>query len=723
MSKSKRFRFAFDIGGTFTDLVLRGSDGSLLTAKVLSDPINVLAPIARGLLQLCLEHRIAIESIDELVVGATTAVTNLIIERKGSRTALITTKGFRDVIAIGRELRYDIYNLAAPGPDEMIDRSLRLEIDERTDAQGMVLKAPSVQAITSLIDEAVSKGAEAIAVCLLHSFSNPQHEVMIREVAQKISPKLFLSLSHEVLGELREYERTVATVLNAYVAPKVGDYLDMIQNGLRAIGLQANLRVMQSNGGIISKSFGERFPIRLLESGPAAGALGAAHAGLELGLSNLMAFDMGGTTAKACLISDGEPGITTDFEAARTHRFKKGSGLPVRIPTVDLIEIGAGGGSIAHVDATGLLKVGPQSAGSSPGPACYGLGGRLPTVTDAAVLMGYLDPQANLSDQVQLQADLAARAMDEHVAQVLGLSVSDAAAGVHRIVCEQMAAAAKIHAVEKAKDIRRSTLLAFGGAGPIHAREVARRTSMTQIVIPASAGVFSAFGLLIAPMKLDLVRTRYQKLTEINLQETEQLLRSMELALTHELNQAAASAHSGHEGEEQHLGSYRFARQAEMRYIGQGFEVATPLVADLLTGSIEDLISAFETRYRQLFGTQLQGSAVEVLNWRVEAFAADVNRLAATKASVRPQTSARPARRLAFFPCLREWFDTPVLQDSELLPGASRQGPALIEQSGSTVVVGPGDLFFADKLGNIHVSLSAEAMASGQKPKQDESDA
>ncbi|NDH34431.1 MAG: hydantoinase/oxoprolinase family protein [Betaproteobacteria bacterium] len=717
MTKPPSYRFAFDIGGTFTDLVLLGSDGSMHSAKLLSDPINIVAPIAKGLLQLCDQHGIAIGSIHELVVGATTAVTNLVIERKGAKTALITTQGFRDVIAIGRELRYDIYNLTAPGPDPIVDRSMRLEIDERSDASGAVLKAPSKQAIDLVIDQAMAQAAESIAVCLLHSFSNPSHERMIRDQVLARFPSIPVSLSHEVLGELREYERTVATVLNAYVAPKVGDYLGLIERGLRAIGIHADLRVMQSNGGVISKSFGERFPIRLLESGPAAGALGAAHTALELGIDQLIAFDMGGTTAKACLMTQGEPGITTEFEAARSQRFKKGSGLPVRIPTVDLIEIGAGGGSIAHIDATGLLKVGPHSAGSNPGPACYGLGGMLPTVTDAAVLLGYLDPAANLSDAVQLRYDLAAQAMRESVAVKLGLSLDEAAAGVHRIVCEQMAAAAKVHAVEKAKDIRRCTLLAFGGAGPLHAREVARRIGCKQILVPSGAGVFSAFGLLVAPLKLDLVQTRYQKLLDLDLEAAEDELQAMQARLGQELDLAGAQTLSAATQASASHGAYRFVRSADMRYVGQGFELVTALAPDLRAGSHESLRSSFETAYQQRFGSPIHEAEVEILNWRIEAYASEGS--ITITSSHRPPAGPSPAlrSRRAYFPCIRNWIDTPVFADADLIPERLEQGPALIEQAGSTLVIGPGDHYRKDRNGNIHINVCPSA--SGKRPETD----
>jgi N-methylhydantoinase A/oxoprolinase/acetone carboxylase beta subunit len=749
------YRFAFDIGGTFTDLVLLRNDGAALhTGKVLSNAHAMVEPIFEGLRRLCVQYGIEVNDIYEVVVGATTVVTNLVIERKGARTALITTAGFRDVLEIGRELRYDLYNLLAPGPDPVIPRRLRLELLERVDASGEVLCAPNASALRAIGRQLQSEGVESVAVCLLHSYTNPANELFVGKLIRTEFPSLCLTLSHQVLGELREYERSVAAVLNAYVMPKTGHHLSRIEEGLRKIGVRADLRLMQSNGGVISRAFGERFPIRLLESGPAAGALGAAHTARMLKLKQVLAFDMGGTTAKACLVSDGHPGITHDFETARMQRFKRGSGLPVRLPTVDLIEIGAGGGSIARVDATGLIKVGPESAGSEPGPACYGLGGEHPTVTDAALLLGYLDPQANLSGAVQLRHDLAEGAMRVHLADRLGMSVIEAANGVHRIVCEQMATAAKVHAVEKARDVRHSVLLAFGGAGPLHAREVGRRLRVREVLVPSSAGVFSAFGLLVAPLKVDQVRTRYARLDGLVVEEAETLLREMEAQLRAELLAAQPAvtqlypesvALSDTAAPAPRNSTIRFVRSADMRYVGQGFEVGTPLPATFdrapedrclpggslpassLTGetTLEGpparsadqaraaVMKAFEEVYARHFGAPLSGAPAEILNWRVEAYASPPSESPDTPAASLRQTVPLHAgftgvarSRRAFFPCVNQWIETLVIHEDALEPELNLAGPALVEQAGSTVVVGPGDTFWRDALGNIHIRLA-----------------
>ncbi len=693
-----QYRFAFDIGGTFTDLVLLGSDGSVLTAKVLTGVGDVVLPIRTGLLAMLKEHGLSLPQVTDVVVGATTAVTNLVIERKGAVTGLITTAGFRDVLEIARELRYDLYDLTAPGPDAIVPRELRMEVRERVDAAGVIVQPLDEADVERVVGELKKAGVRAIAVCLLHSYTNPAHEQRIKAVIQRVAPELCVSLSSEVLGEMREYERSVATVLNACVMPMVGNYLGAIEGGLRETGLKATLHIMQSNGGVISRQLGERMPIRMLESGPAAGALGAAYAARLAKTADVMAFDMGGTTAKACLISNGRPSITTEFEAARQERFKKGSGLPVRLPTVDLIEIGAGGGSIAHIDTTGLLKVGPHSAGSSPGPACYGLGGDRPTVTDAALVLGYLDPQGTLSGAVRLRLSLAEQAIKKHVADPLGITVIEAANGIHRIVCEHMAVAAKIHAVENGRDIRRYTMLAFGGAGPIHAREVARRSGCQEVLVPANAGVFSAFGLLVAPMKMDLVRTKFVRLAEMNWEEIETLLEGMEDSLASELATAGVASKD-----------IQFRRSADMRYVGQGFEVETELPTPLIAAKQSDIERAFTDAYTQRFGGQLTAQRVEAVNWRVEGAAPAPETVVAnhTRESV-SAADAGKRMRPAFFPDLGVFVDTPVMASETLRFGESYHGPALIEQTGSTVVIGPGDRFRLDEHANLRITLGAK---------------
>ncbi len=692
-----RYRFGFDIGGTFTDLVLSGSDGHARAGKVLSRHDDIVAPILEGLQRMLGAEAAGPGQVDEVVAGATTAVTNLVIERKGARTGLVATRGFGDVIEIGRELRYDIYDLAAAYPEPIVPRELRAELDERIDHRGAVLKAPDDAEIEGVVRRLAADGAQAIAVCLLHGYRNPVHEERVRAVARRVAPGVAVSLSSEVVAEIREYERSVATVLNAYAMPMVGGYLTAIEEGLRNLGIRATLRIMQSNGGIISREYGERMPIRMLESGPAAGAIGASLLARRIAAPDLLAFDMGGTTAKACLVSGGEPEITTEFEAARVRRFKKGSGFPVRLPIIDLIEIGAGGGSIAAVDRAGLLKVGPRSAGSDPGPACYGLGGTEPTVTDAALLLGYLDPVGSLSGAVSLRPNLAAEAIAARIAEPLGMSVIEAAGGIHRIVCEHMAAAAKIHAAEKGKDIRRYTLLAFGGAGPVHAREVARRIGCREILVPSNAGVFSAVGLLGAPMKVDLVRTYYARLQAVDWTQVEALYDGMVQRLRAELAVAGVPATA-----------IRYRRSADMRYVGQGFEVNAALPDALPAGAAAVVADRFHEAYERQYGHRLASQPIEALSWRLEAMA----QVDWPEAAWRPESRERGAAsrmRPAFFPDAGGFVDTPVIAESELVDGAWREGPALVEQAGSTLVAGPHDRFAMDDEGNIRLTLGSEA--------------
>jgi N-methylhydantoinase A len=675
-----QYRFGFDIGGTFTDLVLLGTNGAVHTGKVLSWSSNVAQPIITGLRSMLAEHQISASQVSEVIAGATTAVSNLVIERKGAITALVTTAGFRDIIEIGREIRYDIYDLRAVYPDCVVPRPLRFEIDERIDNRGAVLHTPSDAQIEGLARQLKSRDVQSAAVCFLHAFTNPTHEIRVRNILNRIAPHISVSLSSEVLGEIREYERIVATVLNAYAMPLVGQYLAEIEAALKGMGIAATLQVMQSNGGRISRSFGERMPIRLLESGPAAGAIAAAYAARQAHVGRIVAFDMGGTTAKACLVTDGEPDVTTEFEVARVHRFKRGSGLPIRLPVVDLIEIGAGGGSIAHIDVTGLMKVGPQSAGSDPGPACYGLGGSEPTVTDAALLLGYLDPSGSLSGQVKLRPNLAEQAIRTHIAEPLGMSVLEAASGIHRIVCENMAAAVKIHVVEKGQDVRRFSLFAFGGAGPIHAREVARRAGCREILIPRHAGVLSAFGLLVAPMRVDTSRSRYARLENIDWEEIDAVLADMERTMAGELMAAGVVATD-----------INYRRTADMRYVGQGFEVTAELPPQGSGDRNAMLTRAFNASYVAKFGRSLATYPIELINLRVGAFTRSGSPVAQSPTNGAQAGANVPRRREVYFPDVNAFVTTPVITETELMTDRAVSGPILIEQPGTTIIVGPGD--------------------------------
>jgi N-methylhydantoinase A len=532
---------------------------------------------------------------------------------------------------------------------------------------------------TRVVAEVRAAGARALAVCFLHSYRNATHEQLVGEVAAAVAPELFVSLSCDVLPELREYERTTATVLNAYVRPFMGRYFEDLEGMLHGLGIDATLHIMQSNGGVISRDFAERFPIRMLESGPAAGALAGAHLGKQLGQRNVLCFDMGGTTAKACLVSDARPDVTTEFETARLQRFKKGSGFPVKLPVVDLIEIGAGGGSIAYVDTTGLMKVGPQSAGAEPGPACYGRGGEEPTVTDADLVLGFLDPDYFLGGEMRLRLDLAEQALRTRLADRLGMSLAEAASGIYQIVSENMAAAAKIHAAEKGRDVRNYTLLAFGGAGPVHAREVARRIGARRVLVPLNAGVLSAIGLLVAPVTLDAVKTRFMRLADFDRKRVRDVFEEMREQTLRELARMAIPE-----------AAITFERHADMRYVGQGYEVTVPLPPAALTDPGR-MAAAFYATYRARFGRHLTDVPLEVLSWRLKALAR--GRSAGPRGSARRVRHApRPkGTRAVYYPELRRAVKAHVYDHYALESGMSITGPAIVEQRESTTVLGRGD--------------------------------
>ncbi|RMF90755.1 MAG: hydantoinase/oxoprolinase family protein, partial [Nitrospinota bacterium] len=460
----KRYRLGFDVGGTFTDFAVYDEEsGSVLTAKVLTTPANPADGVITGLRQIAQEYGIALSDIHQAVHHGTTLIINALIERKGARTGLITTRGFRDVLEFQREFRYDIYDLNLVFPSPLVPRFLRKEVTERTLYDGTILTPLQQDEAEQVVRELLDQGVEAIAVCLLHSYKNPAHERIIGEIVTRLAPQVALSLSSDILAELREYERTVLTVMNAYVQPLARRYLTHLHTRLREEGFQDVWHVMASNGGVLTVEKAATYPVRTLESGPVGGALAAAYYGKLTGFTDLLSFDMGGTTAKSCVIQKGEISITTDYEVARAKRFKKGSGFPVKLPIVDMIEIGAGGGSIARIDELGLITVGPESAGANPGPACYGLGGEEPTVTDANLILGYLNPDYFLGGAMRLDRDASLRAIQK-IADPLGMTPVEAAWGIHEIVNTNMAEAARTHMVERGVDARTLTLFAYGGA-------------------------------------------------------------------------------------------------------------------------------------------------------------------------------------------------------------------------------------------------------------------
>ncbi len=650
-------RAGIDIGGTCTDLCVAGPDGIVHVGKALSTPEEPIAGV-----EAVLEDAPAVAQ----TVHATTLVTNALIERKGARTALLATAGFRDVLEMGRERRADLYDLSVARPDPLVPRHLRFDVPERTLADGTVEQPVDEEFVARLGAELAARGIEAVAVCFLHSFANPANEQAARKALRESG--LRVALSSEVAPEIREFERTSTTVASVYVQDRVGRYLSELDRRLRG------LRVMLSNGGVATAEAAAAQPNRMLESGPAAGALAAARFGAQAGHPDLMSFDMGGTTAKLCLIEGGRPLVAHELEVARTHRFAKGSGLPIKAPAIDMIEIGVGGGSIARVNALGLLTVGPDSAGADPGPACYGRGGTAPTVTDADLLLGYLDPDYCLGGGMRLDREAAAAA------------VGDAAWGIHRLVNEDMANAARVHAAERGHDPTGLPLFAFGGAGPVHAAGVARALGTRTVIVPPSAGVMSAVGVLAAPPAADFMRSRREPVDDGTAARVEPLLRELERA------GAELLARSG-------VRDVVHERSADMRYVGQGFEVTVPL-GDERTAA--ELRHAFEAVYVRKHGRVGPDVPLEAISWRVLTRGPEPPiRLGVPKGDT-PLYAALKGRRTAFF---GEPLDTPVYAREALAAGTSLDGPAIVEERESTTVVPPGATVTVSGDGSLVMSL------------------
>ena len=694
-----RARLGVDIGGTFTDLVvIDDATGTARVGKVLTTTKDPAHGVEEGIHALLDEAGVRSDAVRAVVHG-TTLATNALIERKGAKTALLTTEGFRDALEIRREGRYDMYDLFIDPPPPLVPRHLRREVPERLLADGSILKTLDEAAARRALAELAREGVEALAICLLHAYVNPAHERRLSEIAREVSPGLSVSCSSEVVPEIREYERASTTCANVYVAPLMARYLEDLERRLAALGIDGQLYIMQSSGGTALPPLARRLPVRLVESGPAAGALAAAQAARERHEPKLLSFDMGGTTAKACVIDDGAPLVGREFEVARADRFKKGSGLPIRVPVIELIEIGAGGGSIARVDRMGLLKVGPDSAGADPGPACYTLGGRHPTVTDADLLLGYLDAEFFLGGRMRLDREAAHRVVGEHVARRLGLDVTGAAWGIHRVVNENMAAAARIHGIERGRDLRQYPLFAFGGAGPVHCWQVAKILKVPRILIPFGAGAMSAYGLLAAPLAFDFVRTGRQRLDRADWPAINRLFAEMEeegRALLARAGVAPADIH--------------ISRIAEMRHAGQGHEVecAMPLGA-LSTESLPTITASFENAYRALYHRLPHGVPIEALNWRLTVSGPQPStglsrRSEPGRALIRPPSvhasrtaptttgSARATKgaRQAYFAEVGGFVETPVYDRYALHAGAEFAGPAIVEERESTAVVGPG---------------------------------
>jgi N-methylhydantoinase A len=676
-----RYRAGVDIGGTFTDLLLLDEHtGEMIIGKILTTPGDPSAAVIQGLQALLAERHLDPATVSATIHG-TTLITNAIIERKGAKTGLITTQGFRDALEIGREKRYDIYDIFLENPEPLVPRARRREVSERLDETGRVLVPLNRMQVLDVVQDLLRDGVEALAVVLLHSFRNPVHERIIREVVESEFPSLTLSLSSDVMPEIREFERTSTTVANVYVKPIARRYLTKLRTEVQHLGFRGDLYIMLSNGGITTCETASEYPIRLIESGPAAGALAASFYSQLKGLDHVISFDMGGTTAKICVIDQGQPMVTTEFEVARVYRFKKGSGLPVKVPVIEMIEIGAGGGSIARIDALGLLKVGPDSAGADPGPACYGLGGSEPTVTDADLILGYLDPDYFLGGKMRLDRARAEEVIRKHVAEPLGVDLTRAAWGMHHVVNENMANAARIHLVERGRDQRRYSLIAFGGAGPVHAYRVAEKLKLRHIICPSSAGVTSAFGFLVAPMAFDFVQTYLTPLRGIDFTHLHTIFEEMEARGRALLRQAGVPE-----------AAITVTRSADVRYLHQGFEINVPVPSGQLgPADLPRLQANFDQAYERMYKRLNPDVDVEALNWRViVAGPRPTIRVQQGDDQSAPMAATRKGARLAYFPEVSEYIDCPVYDRYQLAPGMELRGPAIIEERESTVVVGPG---------------------------------
>ena len=689
------YRVGIDIGGTFTDMLWVGEDGVAVIGKTLTTPGDPSLAVENAL-RTVLQASSAKSERGTLIHG-TTLVTNALIERKGAPTALLTTVGFRDAVEIGREHRYELYDLNLDLPKPLVPRHLRFDVPERIAADGALIQALDEKFLRRLVSELSAKGIKAIAVSYLNSFRNPVHERRTAEIIGEVAPHIRVSLSSEVVAEIREFQRTSTTVANVYVQERVADYLAQLQARLDQIGFVGNFFIMLSSGGIATRDTASRFPVRLLESGPAAGALAAAQAGLLSGHQDLLSFDMGGTTAKLCVIEDGQPAKTHEFEVDRVYRFRKGSGLPVRIPVIDMIEIGAGGGSIARIDSLGLLKVGPDSSGADPGPVCYGLGGTEPTVTDADLVLGYLDADYFLGGKMQLDVEGARTAL-ARLGTKLGMSVEQAAWGIHQIVNENMANAARAHLGERGKDPRRMPMYAFGGAGPVHGYRVAEILRLPAIISPFGAGVGSTFGLLSAPLAFDFVRSAYSRLDHLDWSFANRLLDEMAEEGRGVLERSGLSAEQ-----------ISYKRSADMRYVGQGHEVAVMLPDGVLSAEHLSRISKlFNDAYRALYGREGPDVPLEVINWRVVASGPRPELNLKLPTNRRREGNARRGFRRAYFPEPGEYIETAVYDRYALDVGMEFIGPGIVEERESTLIVGARGKARVDERLNIVVELNHE---------------
>lgn len=696
---SANYSLGIDIGGTFTDIVIfNARDGQCVSHKELTTPAAPYEGAIRGVQTLCEREAIDFTAIDR-VVHATTLFTNALIERKGATTGLITTKGFRDTLEMAREHKYELFDLHIDLPKPLVPRSLRLEVDERVGPDGVVEKELEPAQLIQQAGVLVNAGVTSIAIVFLHAYANSANELRAREIISEAYPDVFVSISSEVSPQIREYERTSTTVANAYVKPLADGYLDRMTARLQGLGIAAPLFMMLSNGGLTHVNEAKRVPIQLLESGPAAGALAGAFFGKRSNLEDILAFDMGGTTAKLAVVDDGVPLITHRFEASREKRLTEGSGLPISISTIELIEIGAGGGSIAKLDELGLLKVGPESASSSPGPACYGRGGTQPTVTDANLVLGLLDPASFAGGTMSIDVKKAEDAI-KPLADRSGMNIAEFAWGIHSVVNENMAAAARVHIAERGHHAGKFSMLVTGGGGPLHGCEIARRLGVSRLICPPGAGVASAMGLLIAPARIDRMVSLGWKLESLDWAQLEKAYTEIE-------DDAAAVI----EATLPQAGK-RIVRQraADLRFVGQGFEIVTDLPAGPYDKNSYDAIrDAFVQSYTRTFGQVPKIGHIEVINIRVALSAASSNAQLNVETATISGVQAVQGTRKLYLASRKQYEQVPIYERAALRPGQYLAGPAVVQEASSTLILPEGSSAQVDDSYSLIVNLEAAA--------------
>jgi len=682
------YRLGFDVGGTFTDFVLQSPSGELLTGKRLTTYPDPSEACLAGLDELVRKSGVGWADVAQAVHG-TTLGSNIVIERKARGVGLLTTRGFRDVLIIGREKRYQVYDLQIEKPAPLIPRRLIGEVTERIFADGRVGTPLDEADARRAMRELVSRGVTTLAICLLHAYLNPAHERRLAQLVAEEAPGVVVTLSHEVSPTFREYERTSTTVVNAYVMTAVREYLRGLAAALGERGYRGRLFVMQSSGGVATAEAMQRYPVRMIESGPAAGALMAAVYGELTGHRDLIAFDMGGTTAKLALIEKGRPSTTTAFELHRVNN-APGSGLPMTIQAIDLVEIGAGGGSIAQA-RLGVIAVGPESAGSTPGPVGYGRGGVEPTVTDANLVLGYINPDYFAGGSITLRVDAAARAIEAKVARPLGLSLEDAAWGIHAIVNTNMELATRVVSIERGRDPRDLTFVAFGGSGPVHGCRLAQALGIPRVILPASAGVTAAIGLLAAEVRFDVARTFVRRLDAVDPAHLTAMYEEMARQALEVVRESAVG------------GEVVVQRWADARYLGQGYELTVRVPSGALDAvALARMRAGFDETYAARYGYANPSEPVEIVTWKLSAVGGSP-RIALAKASGTSDAAALKGRRRAYFPETRGYTDTPVYDRYALAPGMRLAGPAIVEERESTTVLPPGVTSTVDEYANLIV--------------------